>query len=193
MGSIDHAIKYETGEVILSVGYYQTQEIKDLYASCPPKYLEAYEPRDPVYTQYLSLCESCPGFRPVNKAVTGDGRDVHLTVRRCSTSVCLPPSHGSKLIKSISLSEVAKAVYSEYGTVDKLLMNCEGSEVDIVLKTPSDVFSLIKTVVVSFHLFVPDFKITEDAYRRCIAKLSRTHTGRLLNESRYWWRFEPNG
>ena len=85
--------------------------------------------------------------------------------------------------------EIAK----NYGMVDKLLMNCEGSEIDIILKTPIEVFKYFKYILVSFHLFVPELNITEKEYRDCLNKLSVTHRGQMRHKTRFWWEFFRNG
>lgn len=194
MGSIDYHIKYELDDIILSIGYYTTPELKELYAKTPPKYLQAHEPRPDIYEQYVKLSQTFNTLNPVMLAVTGDGRDSFLTIKRQNTSICFDkPNKKKNNVKTVSLEYVIKDIINKYDYIDKLMMNCEGSEIDIIMNTPSEILKLCKKIVVSFHLFVPEFKITKLQYRNCLDKLNLTHTGRLLHKTRYWWEFDING
>lgn len=186
-------LKLEPGEVIVSIGYLTIKDLKNIYKFSPPSYIEAYEPRKDVYNQYLVFAENFSSFVPRLLAVAGDERLVALNERRHNTTICLPKTKSSMMITTVSLSSVINSVYGIHGQIDKLLMNCEGAEIDIILKTPSEVFRLCKEIIVSFHKFVEEFKISEKTYNSCLNKLSQTHKGELLHKTRFLWRFTLNG
>ena len=189
MSSIDDRIHYKSGEVILSIGYYSAKEIDNLFSTKPPEYLEAYEPRTDVFGQYMKLSRVYPAIHPVNKAVAGDERAVTLSGKRTGTTICMPLDENRPVLTTVALKDVITNVVNEHGRIDKLMMNCEGSEIDIILKTPSEYLEQCRTIIVSFHRFVDELKIGEKIYQQCLKKLSITHKGLLLHKTRYWWRF----
>ena len=188
MSSFD--LKYNPDEVIVSVGFFAAPEIKYLYKKTPPKYLEAYDPRPDVYTGYLKL--RVPNFEPILMGVLGEPREAYLNLKKASSTLCLP--HKSKQpVETVSLTYVTNTIVKKYGIIDRLLMNCEGSEIDIIQKTPSKILGYYKYILVSFHLFAELLNISDKDYKDCLDKLSLTHTGELRHKTRFWWEFRRNG
>lgn len=193
MSSINDRITYRPGEVIVSIGFYSIKDLEYLYKLYPPSYCEAYEPRQEIYNQYVIFSKKYSSFIPRAQAVAGDEKQVPLTTRRCNTTIVLPKTKATKMITTVSLKNVIQSMFNIHGGIDRLLMNCEGSEIDIIKKTPSDVLGLCRNILVSFHLFVNDFNISDKDYKICLKKLSLTHTGELLHKTRFWWNFNKNG
>jgi len=184
---------FQKKDVILSIGFFSAIEIEQLYKDKPPKYLEAYDPREDVFKQYNDIKPKCKNFIPYMNAVTGIERDAYLTPRKYNTSICFEKEKHSQIIKTISLTSTINRIYSEYSRLNKLLLNCEGSEIDIIQNTSSDILKLCNTIVVSFHMWVNEFNLKEEDYHKCLNKLSKTHKGTLKHKGRHWWEFKRNG
>jgi len=89
----------------------------------------------------------------VNKAVT-DGKDVMMNVDapdsgQARVSAYHPTSDGRRLVPVITLSSLIQQ--HQLGVIDLLKIDCEGGEYDILLSTPSHVFSSIRNIVFEYH------------------------------------------
>jgi FkbM family methyltransferase len=191
MSIINHKIKYELNEVIISVGYFKKQDIELLYMLVPPKYVEAYDPLPEVYKKYEILSKIYPTLVVFNKAVSDCDKNVELSKRKYNSTIKVKNKNDNTIkIKAVSFTDLINRVFDKHSVIDKVLFNCEGEEINIIKNTSIDIFKKCKYILVSFHDFVEDFGITDEDVKICIEKLSLTHNAKHFEKDCNWWEFE---
>jgi hypothetical protein len=191
MAIVNHKIKYERDEVLLSIGYFKKSDIELLYMLAPPKYAEIYDPLPEVYKLYKALSEKYPTLIAHDKAVSDCDKDVELIKRKFNSTILLKDKKKSNVlkIKAVSFTDIVNRLHKKYKVIDKVLINCEGEEINIIKNTSIDIFKKCKYILVSFHDFVEDFNITEEDVKICVEKLSLTHNAKHFEKDCNWWEF----
>ncbi len=156
-------------EVIVSVGYFHGTDIP-IISKTNPKYVLAYDPLPVVYKEYEKYSKEYEWFTGSDSAVGGHERYSYFDEWR--TKSHLTTKEVGRKVKVISMAGILSSVFERYGEIDKLLLNCEGSEIEIIKSTSIEIFCLCKFIFVQFHSFVPDFCIEKEEVKECIDKLS---------------------
>ncbi len=68
------------------------------------------------------------------------------------------------------------SILKRFDKIDELHINCEGSEIPIILGTDLLLFEKCMFIQVQFHDFVPFLSVTEEDVRACIEKLQQSFT-----------------
>ena len=151
MITIQRYVHIESNEVIISVGYLQGGEAL-LLDEVSPEYVIAYDPHPKIYERYKEHEEMFEWFEIRNVAVGGrDGR-AFLKDRKTRSNL-LEGSEGDIEVEVVSMTNVINDVYKRFGRINRLLINCEGAEIDIVKRTSMDTFRLCNFMFIQFHSF----------------------------------------
>lgn len=136
----------------------------------------AYEPERQAFQRYREIKSN--DFVCYNEAVSGsEGTAVlHVNGSTGGNSTILPLSEydslaacNSYMVKVVALNDVLERL----GEVDVLDLNCEGSEIAIIMCTSLDNLARCKKIVVEFHKFRPSLNITDEMVQSCVAKLRK--------------------
>jgi len=163
------------GKVIISVGSFTIDDVRNLLESDDSCYIEAYEPREEVYQGYCNLAEEYPNrFTPSNKAVSGEFGKALLNKRTTKSTICpvstdIPNPYRNRLIEVDVIS--MSSILERFNEIDELHINCEGSEIPIIMETDLELFRKCKYIKVQFHNFVPFLNITQEDTAKCATKL----------------------
>lgn len=166
---IQDYVRVGKNEVIISVGYLQGGDIPLLDKTCP-KYVIAYDPLPRVYEQYKEHEKKFKWFKGCDFGVGGISRDAFLKDRSTKSNL-IEGNETDLKIKVVSISTVVTSIYERFGRIDKLLINCEGAEIEIIENTPMENFRLCKYIFVQFHPFMPELGIKDGEVKKCVHKL----------------------
>lgn len=170
-------IEYADNEVILSIGYLRPRHMRAMLETSPV-YIEAYEPRDDIYQSYLKF--KSEQFRPIHAAVMGKtGRvKVLLCSKKSKTRVIYDKKGGTQCV---ALATILRRIHRKYGRIDRLLINCEGSEYDIIKDTSIKEFGLCKYISIQFHHWMENVPHNYADTKSCISKFVRTYSIQCLS------------
>lgn len=185
MPKIIQNLKFGNKEVIISVGFFLTSDLL-LLKKCSPIYVEAYEPREKIFKAYMN---TAPGdsFHFIKAAVSGGYGEAILQEKSTKSTICSGSKNGTK-VKTVSMTDIINRIHDTYGRIDRLLINCEGSELQIIDETPASCFGLCNYMFVQFHHWIDFINISQDDTDRCVAKLSKVFEVQLLH--RKWAKYE---
>lgn len=173
-------ISFGKEKVIVSVGFFYVHELERLLQNNKSCYVEAYEPRDRIYKQYQAISKKFSArFVSIKKAVGGKDGKGSLLLRSTRSTLCFdttkiyrgPYKKEASKVVVVSMESILKSVLGRFKKIDKLLLNCEGSEVSIIMNTPLKLLSRCKFVFVQFHDFIDDLNTTEKQRIECIERL----------------------
>ena len=177
-------ITFHRDEIIVSVGFFLAGDFDEL-RKVSPKYVEDYEPLESAYIKHLEKQESLPTLICYNEAVSSFNGNAYLEERSTKSTICSADPDALKiktLVKVISMKSILERVTDIFGQIDKLLINCEGSEIEIIKNTPMTLFRKCKYIFVQFHPFVKFLDISEDDVKECMTKLKEEF---VLSRSRH--------
>jgi hypothetical protein len=83
--------------------------------------------------------------------------------------------------KSITIKTISmRDILSKYSKVKELWLNCEGSEIPIIMNTPLELLGKCEYIMCEFHRFSSFLNISEGDVLKCIEKLSPLFTCKLI-------------
>ncbi|MHA2120009.1 MAG: hypothetical protein ACW990_02265 [Promethearchaeota archaeon] len=188
-------IKFNRGDVIVSVGFFLRNELRPLFEGryCP-RYVEAYEPKIDVYEAYKKQVAPNKRFKVFQKAVSSrDGIGI-LKLKHTQSTICIMKEETKEFypVELVSMESVLKGVLDKFGYIDKLLINCEGSEIPIINWTPIELFDKCKFMFVQFHPFLKALRIDSKQVLKCIQKLESCFKvdciSKRYSKYRFWHR-----
>ena len=174
-------IEFDNGEVIISVGFFLAPDFSLLKLS-NPKYVENYEPLYSAFVHHVKATKNIPAVQNIQKAVSNENGECFLLERGTKSSISL---EDGKKVATVSMESVINNAYKKFGRIDKLLMNCEGSEIPIIDENPLKLFLRCDKIFIQFHNFLPSLGVTNEDMYRCLAKLGRCFDYRLLSSYKY--------
>jgi len=137
----------------------------------------AYEPEKRAFAAYQNLKELKPiafnHFMCFNQAVGSYEGTATLQISGggdggCSTILQTPVNHYDEYtVKVVSL----KSILEPLEEVEIMNINCEGSEIDIILGTPIEFLVRCKNISIEFHKHYEMLKQTDEMIESCIKKL----------------------
>ena len=177
-------IKFGKNEVIVSVGFFLSSDfaiLKETY----PKYVENYEPLSRAFVAHATATVDMPNVINIRKAVSGTSGETYLSMRSTKSSICYNSEvMKSELVEVVSMSSILERL-NALGHIDKLLINCEGSEISIIDKTPIELFLRCNKIFIQFHSFIPELNITRNDVTRCLTKLGSIFEYKLISSRKY--------
>jgi hypothetical protein len=181
-------IKFGNYEVIISVGFFLAKDLKQL-AMTHPVYVEDYEPLPRKYQEHLVCIGNNKFIHCIKKAVCGskDIKSGLLEVKSTKSFIRQDNQKSEEIlgnsvrVKMVSLESIIEKVYKKYHRIDKLLINCEGSEIEIINETPLHLFSHCKFLFVQFHDFLPVLNIQKQDIQKCLKKLETVFRKQITN------------
>ncbi|MFX0138508.1 MAG: hypothetical protein ACFFDN_33000 [Candidatus Hodarchaeota archaeon] len=184
-------IKFNKNEIIISVGFFLRNELQPLFEKMTPRYVEAYEPKIDVYKAYKEKVAPNKRFKVFQKAVSNTNGVAILKLRRTQSTICITEDEGVEFypVETVSMESVLKRVLSKFGYVDKLLLNCEGSEIPIINWTPIELFDKCKFIFVQFHPFIKVLNINKSQVLKCIKKLETNFKPDCISTRYFKYRF----
>ena len=168
-------IPFDDDDVIISVGFFLAGDIVRLFRHTKPLHVEAYEPRIKIYVKYIEAGGAFDAFVPIQRAVGRQSGTATFQERSTRSTICKTNDRsrkGNYEVDVVSMTSVLEAVYRTFGRIDKLLINCEGSEIAIIKGTPIAAFALCKYIFVQFHDFLPFLQISKADVQACVDKLT---------------------
>ena len=155
--------------VIISIGAFSAQQVIDTLQA--GRSVVAYDPRRAMCEAYSEIRD--PNFKWFPFAVSGEAGRAAFYEHGGSSTVLPMTDCPFKIDDTYDVEVVSmRSVLSEYPEVQHLTMNCEGSEVSIILDTPIELLARCRGVGVEFHRFCEYLSVTNEDVRRCIDKLS---------------------
>ena len=196
MSAIIQGMTFGDREVIISVGYFFGADIPILFEKCHPKYVVAYEPLLKVYFAYKRAGEPYKQFYPVQKAVGGSSGTAILaqaSTRSTTTLTGTEKGKGRTEVEVVGINDVLRGVLKKYGKIDRLLLNCEGAEIDIISNVELSFLEKCENIFVQFHDFIPELGIKPKQKLRCIKKLEHFHEAQVVKKkySKYHFKRKP--
>lgn len=176
-------VNFGPKEVIISVGWLESGDIPLFLNDLQAIYLEAYEIRAEVIECYRE--HQCERFRPVYAAVMGTAGTIRLDEDATRTR-----SVEGGDIEAVSMSDVLLSARKRCGQIDRLMINCEGSEYAIIENTPLEYFSFCEFIFVQFHHWLTGVRRTQEDTDRCIQHLARDFKCRPVNRKWEKWHFQ---
>jgi len=167
-------VPFEAGDTAISVGFLRASDLSDLHKS-EPLAVYAYEPNVRAATDYRLAAVDMSWLRISLSAVGADDRTAYLTGAGTKGRIVESSAPGCCPVNVVSLTGAIAKMIVLHDKLSKLLLNCEGSEYEILDGTPSDVLAKCRMIFVQFHHWLPGNDFTEDDTERCIDKLKRTH------------------
>ena len=153
---------YEGKRVYLSIGALCPVGIKDILQKGFT--VVAYEPEKKAFAKYQEI--EHPNLFIFNKAVSDFNGQT--TLYDCTI---LPQdtfeNHAS--VEVVSLDSDLDPIKK----VHILHLNCEGSEIPIIMNSSLDNFAKCKRIWVEFHQFVSRLRITDKMVQECVARLGQ--------------------
>ncbi len=179
---------YEGKRIYLSIGAVQVPDVK--------KYIKraytvvAYEPEKIAFTRYQNFVH--PNFFCFNKAVSDfDGKTILYFSGGGSTifDKIDPGDYPDEKyeVDVVSLSSILKSVLN----VKILHINCEGSEIPIIMGTPLDLFERCSSIWIEFHgiAHYPKLGITDEMIDECVEKLKASFKAKDFKTYHPYWQF----
>ena len=153
---------YEGKRIYLSIGALDVAGIKDRLDKGFT--VVAYEPEEKAYVKYQSVKHQ--NLFIFNKAVSDfDGQTVLY-----DCTILSQESFGRRSdVEVVSLDSVLDPIKE----VHVLHLNCEGSEIPILMNTKMKNLVKCKRIRVEFHKFVPRFCITDETVQACVQRLGQ--------------------
>lgn len=136
---------------VLSIGWFVKKDIQNLLRFRDNIDIVAYDPCAEVIREYESI--GSPRLEAVCKAVEGDRGTTRLFVdpaNRGATSTRRGTSENTIEVDALTFSDVL----ARHGDFDCVYMNCEGSEIPILLTTPVGALLRCPVIFVQFHKFI---------------------------------------
>ena len=163
--------------IYLSIGALQAKAIRDILTAGYK--VIAYEPEKRAFVDYQSLKKSQPiiyrEFTCFNQAVSSYEGTATLQISGGgdggnSTILKNPIKHYDEYtVKVVSL----KSILEPLEEVEIMNINCEGSEIDIILGTPIEFLVKCKSIAIEFHKHHKMLKQTDEMIQNCIDKLQK--------------------
>jgi len=166
--------------IVISIGAFSAQQVMDTLQV--GKTVIAYDPRPVMCKAYAEIQH--PNFSWFSLAVSGkSGRTTFFEHGGSSTIVsmtnCPFQIDDRYEVDVISMASVLKL----FDDIEKLVMNCEGAEISIIMDTPLDLLSRCKRIEVEFHRFCSYLNVTEDDIQHCIGKLKPKFSNHIADSS----------
>ena len=163
---------YEGRRLFISVGALQVQGVKNKLRSGFT--VIAYEPEKIAFMKYQEIKDS--HFVCHDKAVCDFEGRMTLWIDGGNSTILDTRSNDSFQdsyeVDVVTLDSVLKPVKSVHG----LYLNCEGSEIPIIMGTSLDNFVKCRRIYVEFHKFVKRLRITDEIIEACVQKLGQQFT-----------------
>lgn len=185
----------EHKKVFISIGWWTCKMIRERLESDPSCYIEAYDPLDRVYQGYLKIAEKYPNqFIPSNKAVSSESRAgvALLNIKSTKSTICpVLPGEGKRFsfnkhapltVEVISIN----SILDRFEHIDELHINCEGSEIPMIMENDPTLFERCDFIQVQFHEFVPFLDITKADVMECVEKLKSSFTAERMRKKPNW-------
>ena len=183
-----HNAEFGMKEIVISVGFFKTRGIEDLFAHCKPKYVEAYDPNMGVFQSYANIYHKYKGkFVPIPKAIAGISKTAVLKGKSYNSTIESRPDvvlATQQQVHVIPFTDVIRQVHDAFGVIHRVVLNCEGSEIPIIQATDPSVFLLCQYLFIQFHTFNELLSVDRDTVLKCIKKLDITHNMKLVTKSR---------
>jgi FkbM family methyltransferase len=164
---------------VLSIGWFTKNDIIKLLRFRNNIHIVAYDPCQEVLQEYKSIESS--RLKVEGEAVEA-GRGIRKlfidSSNRGATSTKRGPLENTVDVSTLTLSDVI----AKHGEFDYVYINCEGSEIPIILNTPLEVLLQCAVLFVQFHKFLG--LVSESEIEQCINKL-KTHFNYKVIEERY--------
>lgn len=156
--------------IIISIGAFSPLQALDSLQG--NHHVVVYEPRGDICEGYSKI--EMPDFEWYQCAVSGiEGRMIFHQHEGSST--ILPVTNCPFVIDDeYEVDVVAMSdVLSPYPVVHRMSMNCEGSEISIIMETPIELLARCKSIDVEFHKFCDYLSITNEDVQRCVSKMEK--------------------
>lgn len=173
---------------ILSIGWFVKNDILKLLRFRGNIYIVAYDPCAEVVREYKSLVS--PRLEVECEAVEGQSGMARLFVdpaNRGATSTRRGTSDNTIEVPAVTFSEII----AKYGEFDFVYINCEGSEIAILLTTPVETLLQCAVIFVQFHKFIGLVSNTD--IRNCINKLEAYFDPELIEANYPNYKFVRKG
>jgi len=127
----------------------------------------AYEPEKQAFQKYQEI--ENPDFTCYNKAVSNFEGMTFLCSDGGNSTILKREDFSGKsyLVEVVTLDSILK----QFEEVDVLHINCEGSEVPILISTSLDNLKRCKAIFVEFHRFCRKLHITNKMITACLRRL----------------------
>jgi FkbM family methyltransferase len=164
--------------IVISIGSFSAQQVIDTLAN--NLIVVAYDPR-------LAMCEAYSKINNINfrwfpQAVSGKAGKLTLYEHGGSSTV-LPMTNCPFQIDDVYDVDVVAMtdVLLPYESVEHLSLNCEGSEISIIMDTPIELLARCKNIGVEFHHFCDYLDISDVDVQQCVTKLEERFTSKIVN------------
>ena len=169
---------------VISVGSMSPQQVRATLNS--GRIVVAYEPRKEIYEAYTKIKHS--RFTCFPCAVSGKAGTTILHEHGGASSICdmsLPHYHidDEYEVEVVAMSDILL----KYNGVRTLNLNCEGSEMSILMDTPIELLMRCKHIDVEFHQNCPYLNISKEDVMACVKKLEEKFVAtRVSDENPYY-------
>jgi len=176
----------EKSKILLSIGSVTKQEAIDYIKQ--GFIVHAYDPRIDVFQDYLFVQKQYGNIYPYKLAVSDFNGEADLSYHHNGAATISLPGKihpRSYVVPVVSMASILE----QFKHVDFLLINCEGTEIPIVLNTDLSLFKKCSRIDVSFHHFVPYLKITKEQIQQCLDKMGKSFHYTLVKPKHPFYSF----
>ena len=164
--------------IVISIGSFSAEQaLMELGSS---RTVVAYDPRRAMCEAYSKIND--PKFRWFPQAVSGKAGKLTFYEHGGSSTV-LPMTNCPFEIDDVyEVDVVAMAdVLLPYADVERLSLNCEGSEISIIMDTPIELLARCRSIGVEFHHFCDYLNISNEEVQQCVDKLKNRFVSRVID------------
>jgi len=174
-------------KILLSIGSVTSKEAIDYIKQGFIVY--AYDPRKSAFEDYLKVQRIySSSMYPYALAVSDFNGESDLSQPydgSATITIFEKVKPGSYKVQTVSMASILK----QFKHIDLLLINCEGSEIPIILNTDLYLFEKCYQIDVSFHHFVSYLKITMHQIKQCLDKMHTSFNYTLIKPKHPFYSF----
>ena len=172
--------------VIISIGSFSAaQVVKELRNN---KTVIAYDPRKAMCKDYAEI--NHPNFKWFAQAVSGKPGKLTFYEHEGSSTVLPMTDCPFAIDDTYEVDVVAMSdVLLTYPEIERMTINCEGSEISIIMDTPIELLARCKDIGVEFHRFCKYLNISVEDVKKCVKKLEERFTSRVIDPTQPYMTF----
>jgi FkbM family methyltransferase len=173
--------------IIISIGAFTPLQAFD--SAKAGHHVIAYEPRRDTCEEYSKI--QIPGFEWYQCAVSGKvGKTILYQHEGAST--ILPMTNCSfKIDEEYEVDVVAMSdILSAHLGVHRMSLNCEGSEISILMETPIELLARCKNIDVEFHQCCTHLNITDEDVQKCVSKMRQRFICKIVDPTQPYMTFK---
>ena len=175
-----------SNKIIISIGALSPQQVKDTLID--GRFVVAYEPRKEIYEAYTKINDS--NFTCFPHAVSGKAGTTIFHEHGGSSTICDMSLPHYQIDDEYEVEVVAMGdILSKYNGVRTLYLNCEGSEIPILMDTPIELLMRCKHINVEFHQNCPYLNISKEDVMACVKKLEEKFQANLVSKENPYYTF----